>query len=109
MSCACHTKVLKRNNFYHKTMFKAMGVMDLVSALILALFQFEIIVPKLTIIIFIYLLAKAISFWGDFASFLDGLCALYMILMYFGFRSNFVFIIIIYLLQKGFLSLSIKE
>ncbi len=84
---------------------KIMGIIDLICAGMFLLLHYNIIAAGSCALVLFFLVAKTIGFWGDIASFLDGLCALYMILMFFGLRTSLVFVVAIYLAQKGALSL----
>lgn len=83
-----------------------LGVLDLICAIGFLLLHFNV---GLGIMFFIgiisYLGLKAIIFRGDFASIIDGACAIFMITMLIGLRTHFVWLAIFYLAQKGFFSL----
>ncbi len=84
-----------------------LGILDLITAGILVIAQ---LLPKFIVReAGIYLFMK--GFWflihGDLSSFLDCLAGLYIILITFGIYNHFVsFIVFIFLVEKGVLSLA---
>ena len=83
---------------------KFMGLMDLLSGIVIVLFNFHLISIKFAFAIILYLLIKGIAFRWDLASIGDFGIAIYMLLMLF-FPITFLSIIVaIYLFQKGIVS-----
>jgi hypothetical protein len=99
------------NNFYKSIqppkfmIVKLMGVMDLFTALVILLFQYKMIHNPLVISLGLYLIMKAVIFFGDFFSIVDGIVGIYMLLMMFVSFHTFTFIVVGYLAIKGFSSL----
>jgi len=83
---------------------KIMGFADLLSAFIILLLHFDVVGWRLAIIVAAYLFTKAYAFRGDFASILDGITGLYVLLLMFGLHTFLAYIFVIYLLQKGIMS-----
>jgi hypothetical protein len=84
---------------------KLMGVLDIFTALIIILFQFKMIHNPLIVSLGFYLLMKAIIFFGDFFSVMDGVVGLYMLFMIAWPLEILSFIVAGYLVIKGFSSL----
>lgn len=84
---------------------KLMGFLDLMTAVMFLLLHYNIVRPAACIYFLFYLVVKAVAFWGDFASILDGLSAVYMVLMFLGLRYAITFVVVIYLGQKALFSL----
>jgi hypothetical protein len=82
-----------------------MGVMDLFKALVILLFQFKMIHNPLVVSLGFYLIMKAVIFFGDLFSVIDGIVGLYMMLMILVSFQTFTFIVVGYLTIKGFSSL----
>ncbi len=86
-------------------MIKLLGIMDLVTALMFILVQWDIGI-KIGIFCAIYLIVKSIIFISDFTSWVDLVAGIYLFLILFGIHSAFSVVFIIWLLQKGFFSLA---
>jgi hypothetical protein len=84
---------------------KLMGALDIFTALIIVLFQFQLIHNPLIVSFGFYLLLKGIIFFGDFFSVIDGIIGLYMLFMIAWPIEVFSFIVAGYLVIKGFSSL----
>jgi hypothetical protein len=84
---------------------KLMGVVDIFTALVIVLFQFNLIYNPLVISLAFYLIMKGIIFFGDFFSIMDAIVGFYMLLMIVWRFETFSFIVAGYLLIKGFVSL----
>jgi len=84
---------------------KLMGVLDLFTALIIVLFQFQTIHNPLIISLGFYLIMKAIIFFGDIFSIIDGIVGLYILFMIVWPIEILSFICVGYLAIKGFSSL----
>lgn len=84
---------------------KLLGFFDLLTALVLFLLHLEFIGWKIAIIAFIYLMIKAIVFFGDIMSILDAVTGVYIILLLiFGFHIPLTYLFIIYLFFKAIFS-----
>jgi len=84
---------------------KFMGVIDVLIAITLFLIPFNVISWKIVLLSTTYLLTKAYMFKGDFASFLDGVSGVYLLIAFIGISTFFSPIFGIYLLQKAAYSL----
>lgn len=84
---------------------KFMGLLDLLTALAFILLHHGFLGPDIAFYFLIYLGIKMVGFWGDMVSKIDGLCAVYMLLMFLGFQFFLTYIIAIYLGQKALFSL----
>jgi hypothetical protein len=84
---------------------KLMGVMDIFTALIIVLYQYRMIYNPLVISLGFYLIMKAIIFFGDFFSIIDGVIGLYMLFMTILSIQMITLIVAGYLVIKGFGSL----
>jgi len=84
---------------------KLMGVLDLFTALVIVLFQYKMIHNTLIVSLGLYLIMKAVIFFGDLFSFIDGVVGLYMIFMMVWPIEVLSFICVGYLAIKGFSSL----
>jgi hypothetical protein len=80
---------------------KIMSFLDIVTAIMLLLYQYGSIRTRLFISFIAYLLIKAFMFKGDFASFLDACIAIYMIFMIFFSVPVLSWIAAVYLIQKA--------
>ena len=85
--------------------FKLLGILDLITAISIILFNFGIASNRFMISFIAYLILKGLMFKGDVASILDLLIALYIILMFILPITIISIITALYLTQKGFLSL----
>lgn len=84
---------------------KLMGVLDLFTALIIVLFQYKMIHNPLIVSLGFYLIMKAVIFFGDVFSIIDGVVGLYMLFMIIWPVELVSFICVGYLAIKGFSSL----
>jgi len=84
---------------------KVMGLMDLICAVALVLVPFDLIGWKLIIFLAGYLLLKSCAFSEDYASVIDGVSGIYLLLAYFGISTMLAPIFSLYLLQKALFSL----
>jgi len=84
---------------------KVMGVLDIFTALIIILFQFKMIHNPLIVSLGLYLIMKAVIFFGDLFSIIDGVVGLYMLFMMVWPVEVLSFICVGYLVIKGFSSL----
>jgi hypothetical protein len=86
--------------------YKLMSLIDIMIVGVLFLLHFNFLVASQCIFFALYLIIKCIGFWGDFASKLDGICGIYMIMMFFGLRwLPGTIIAAIWIGQKGFFGL----
>lgn len=84
---------------------KLLGLLDIASAIIIALFYFGVMPIHILLGASFYLMLKAVIFWGDFGSILDGIMGfltMINILMHIGWIAYIAFI---YLLAKGLISM----
>lgn len=82
-----------------------LGILDLFAAILLLLFHFGIIPPRVAFTAAIYLIGKGIAFPKDLASMIDFIVGLYMLgMIVFGFKTLFVYVFLAWLIQKAFLS-----
>ncbi len=84
---------------------KLMGVIDIFTALVIVLFQLNMIHNPLVVSLAFYLIMKGIIFFGDFFSIMDAVVGLYMLFMIAWHFEVISFIVAGYLLVKGFISL----
>jgi len=85
---------------------KILGFVDFATAVVIILFQYNIVPVQLVISLSLYLIIKAIVFFGDFMSILDGIVGLYMLLMFL-FKPEVISIIFaVYLTIKGIWSIA---
>ena len=86
-------------------LIQLLGILDLVHGILLVL-SLIFPVPMIAIAFFaIYLVLKAIIFWGDILSIIDGIVGLYSVISLFAPIYKLSLIFGIYLLVKGVLSL----
>ena len=83
---------------------KILGFFDLLTALIIFLLHNNLVGWKIALIAFIYLMIKAVVFFGDIMSILDGVTGIYIIVLLLGFHTFLTYIFIIYLVQKAVFS-----
>ncbi len=84
---------------------KLMGILDIFTALVIVLFQYKMIHNPLIVSLGLYLIIKAIMFFGDFFSIIDGIAGLYMLFMIIVSIETATFIVAGYLTIKGISSL----
>ncbi|MBS3171071.1 hypothetical protein J4449_00500 [Candidatus Woesearchaeota archaeon] len=85
-------------------LFKFLGFLDIVSALVILVLKFGFFVD-LGILLSIYLAIKSIIFIKDAASIIDLVTAVFFFLAAFGYYFSFTWIFAIWLLQKGLFTL----
>lgn len=84
---------------------KILGFLDLTAGICIVLMQLNFMYAQLMVSLALYLILKAIIFFGDSMSIIDGIVGLYMLLML-TFRIELVSIIFsIYLVIKGLWSM----
>ena len=84
-------------------MIQIFGVIDLLAALSFLLLKFN--VKFIPIIFAVYLIVKGLIFFTSIVSWVDVVCGILMLIaFYFGF-SNFMWIAVLWIAQKGFFSL----
>ncbi|MBR9675920.1 hypothetical protein GOV05_02835 [Candidatus Woesearchaeota archaeon] len=86
-------------------LIKIFGLLDLLAATSMLLIHFNVISWHLGFGLATYLIIKSLVFRGDFASLLDLLSGVYFIMVLFGIKTLMVYVVLIYLVQKSFLSL----
>lgn len=86
-------------------LLRVLGVLDILAAAIIMLYTLELVTIRVLISFILYLIIKGLMFKGDFASLIDFLIALYMILMFFTSSFWISLFASLYLLQKGLSSL----
>jgi hypothetical protein len=84
---------------------KFMGVLDLFAAAVILLFQYKMIHNPLVVSLGLYLILKAVIFFGDLFSMIDGVVGLYMLFMMIIPIETVTFIVVGYLAIKGLSSL----
>ncbi|MCF7871841.1 hypothetical protein K9L97_02295 [Candidatus Woesearchaeota archaeon] len=84
---------------------KFLGFVDIIAAIIITLFNFELVPLKIFLSIFLYLILKGLAFRGDFASFTDIGIAIYMLLMLIYPITIITLICSLFLFQKGIFSM----
>ncbi len=84
---------------------RALGFMDLLTGIMILLYQYDVLPTRLFISFILYLLLKGIIFRLDFASFIDITVGVYMIFMIFHPITIMSYIAAIYLFQKSVTSL----
>jgi hypothetical protein len=84
---------------------RILGLMDLMTGVMLLLYQYDVAGTRLFLSFIFYLMLKGIIFRGDFASFVDLVIAIYMIFMIFLPITILTYIAAIYLFQKSLTSL----
>ena len=85
---------------------KFLGFLDIFTALIIVLFHFRLIHNPLVFSMALYLIFKAIIFFGDMFSIVDAVVGLYMFFMIFHSVTWITFVFAIYLIIKGMISLA---
>jgi len=84
---------------------KFMGLLDIFTAIVIVLFQFKYIHNPLVISLGLYLLLKAVIFFGDFFSIVDGIVGLYVLFMLILSFETLSFLAAGYLVIKGLSSM----
>ena len=83
---------------------KILGIMDVIIAVTFILAQWSF-GYKIGLILAIYVIIKSLFFMPNFASAIDLVGGVYLLLIVFGFHQVFAVIFVIWFLQKGFFSL----
>lgn len=83
---------------------KLFGIMDLVAAAVFILVQWGF-GANFALFVALYLILKSLLFLPDFASVIDLIAGIYLILVIYNIHDIFSTIFIIWLLQKSFFSL----
>ncbi len=83
---------------------KILGLMDVISGIVLGLAYYELF-GQIAVICALYLLIKGIIFFGSFATWIDLITAIVFFLVIYGVSGVWVWIFIIWLMQKGIFSL----
>jgi hypothetical protein len=84
---------------------KLLGFLDMFSAIVIILFHFKLIHNPLILSMAFYLIFKAVIFFGDMFSIVDGVVGLYMLFMMVYGVSWLSFAFAIYLMIKGIVSM----
>ncbi|MBW2972552.1 hypothetical protein KY359_05950 [Candidatus Woesearchaeota archaeon] len=85
---------------------KLLGIMDLLSAGVVLLLHYNLLIGWRVGIIFVaYLILKGWLFRQDINSVMDILCGIYMFIMLFGLTTVISWVVAIYLFQKAVFSL----
>jgi hypothetical protein len=84
---------------------KLLGLLDIFAAVIIVLFHFKIIHNPLVLSMAFYLIFKAMIFFGDAFSIVDGIVGLYMLFMIIHSVELLSFVFAIYLILKGITSI----
>ncbi len=80
-----------------------LGLLDILSGIFFGLSYFGFF-KEITVIFAIYLLIKSIIFIKGFASWIDIITAIIMFLVIYGLHDIWIWIFVMWLLQKGFFS-----
>ncbi len=83
---------------------KFLGISDLISALLVLLIHYGVGNFRFPLIVSMYLLIKGFSFRKDFQSWIDIAIGVYIWFVFLGFATFLDYIIVLYLIQKGFVS-----
>lgn len=84
---------------------KILGILDILTALVVVLGHLDIAGFRPMFAVACYLAIKGFIFFGDLASFIDLLIALYIIFLFFHSFTIITVVVVIYLLQKALISL----
>ena len=87
-------------------LLKMLGVMDFLTVGAIFLLQHDVVGWRIGFTFAAYLLFKGFYFIGDISSAIDLLCGIYMIAMIIGLRTWIAYLLILYLGQKIFFSMS---
>lgn len=79
--------------------------MDFAALVVLVLLHFDMVGWRIGFAFAFYLILKAVAFFGNIHSVIDGVIGLYMVLMLFGYTSILTLVAAVYLLQKAFFSI----
>ncbi len=85
---------------------KFLGLMDLFCAVTIVLLNYGLINKLIAVGAILYLIVKGFMFRKDISSILDVISGLYMCLLLLGFGSILTFIFVVYLVEKGIISLA---
>ena len=84
---------------------KLLGAFDFITGIAMLLLQYDVLPSKFFITFAFYLLLKAIIFFGDLLSILDGIVGLYILLMIFVRSEPVTWIFAVYLMLKSLVSI----
>jgi hypothetical protein len=84
---------------------KLLGFLDFASAIIIAFFYFGIMPVNILIGASLYLVLKAVIFFGDFVSILDGIVGILTILNILMHVGWITYVAVVYLIAKGLISM----
>ncbi|PIN70356.1 hypothetical protein COV93_01740 [Candidatus Woesearchaeota archaeon CG11_big_fil_rev_8_21_14_0_20_43_8] len=87
-------------------LLKIFGAMDLATVVMMLLLQFDFIGWRKGFVFAAYLIFKGIYFMGDVSSALDLICGVYMIAMCIGLKTWIAYMVMLYLAQKIYFSMS---
>jgi len=82
-----------------------LGLLDILTGISIALFEFGAVPGRIIFSLSFYLIIKAIVFFGDFMSIVDGIIGLYMMLMLIINIEIVSWLFVVYLVLKGISSL----
>ncbi len=86
-----------------------LGLIDLMAAVMMLLFHFDILPGKVAFTAAIYLIGKGVAFPKDFASMVDFLVGIYLLgMIVFDFKTLFVYVFTAWLIQKAALSMMVR-
>jgi hypothetical protein len=86
-----------------------LGVLDIAAAIIIFLVNVNVVKFTLAAIFAAYLIIKAIIFFGDFLSIIDGLVGIYILLMFTVRIDVLTVICVMYLIAKGGISVATSQ
>jgi hypothetical protein len=84
---------------------KVLGILDMVGAFIMAFYYFNVVSMNPVIGVMLYLFLKCVVFFGDFLSVLDGVAAIMILIDIFTQSGLLTYILVMYLLAKGVISM----
>jgi len=84
---------------------RIMGILDLVALIVMLLLHYGFGSWRIGVAFAMYLLFKAVAFFGNIHSFIDGAIGVYIVFLVLGFNSIITFVACAYLLQKSVVSL----
>ena len=87
-------------------MTKLLGFFDMVAAIVMVLYQYDVTGFRIVLSFAAYLILKGIIFFGDLFSVIDGIVGIYMIIMFFIHSSTVTWIFAIYLILKSIWSMA---
>jgi len=85
---------------------KLLGLFDLTAALFLLLMHLDVNIPiRFVVVVSLLLLIKAYAFKDCWISYFDGFVGLYILLLLLGLHSILTIILLVFMAQKGIVSL----